>query len=156
MSIVAGAASRPQRSRALAFAAAMILSISAVFATAGTPVSAATNPTSFIFHCGGWGHGVGMSQYGARGMALNGRNATQILTRYYTGAAVSTVAESAGHRIIVAPPAPKFTFTAGTSMVVAGNSGVVLGTAGAGAVVTVTRVGEGMLIEGAVSGLAGT
>ena len=31
----------------------------------------------------GWGHGVGMSQYGARARALDGQSATQILSFYY-------------------------------------------------------------------------
>lgn len=39
---------------------------------------------------GGWGHGIGMSQYGAYGRAKNGKSATQILTKYYSGASVST------------------------------------------------------------------
>ncbi|SEN63007.1 stage II sporulation protein D [Paenibacillus sp. OV219] len=33
----------------------------------------------------GYGHGVGMSQWGANGMAMEGRTASQILTHYYTG-----------------------------------------------------------------------
>ena len=33
----------------------------------------------------GYGHGVGMSQYGARAMALEGADFQQILTHYYTG-----------------------------------------------------------------------
>lgn len=33
----------------------------------------------------GWGHGVGMSQYGANGMAKNGYTYNQILTHYYQG-----------------------------------------------------------------------
>jgi len=33
----------------------------------------------------GWGHGVGMSQHGAQGMALRGYNFIQILQHYYTG-----------------------------------------------------------------------
>lgn len=33
----------------------------------------------------GYGHGVGMSQYGAQGMALEGRTAHEILTYYYQG-----------------------------------------------------------------------
>lgn len=38
---------------------------------------------------GGWGHGLGMSQYGAYGRALNGKSATQILNRYYTDVSVT-------------------------------------------------------------------
>ena len=33
----------------------------------------------------GYGHGVGMSQYGAQGMAINGYNYKEILSHYYSG-----------------------------------------------------------------------
>ena len=33
----------------------------------------------------GYGHGVGMSQYGANAMAKQGKSAQQILRHYYTG-----------------------------------------------------------------------
>jgi stage II sporulation protein D len=36
----------------------------------------------------GWGHGVGMSQWGAHGMALDGASYTDILEHYYTGVEV--------------------------------------------------------------------
>lgn len=36
----------------------------------------------------GWGHGVGMSQWGAYGMAQQGKNFKEILTFYYTGTTV--------------------------------------------------------------------
>jgi stage II sporulation protein D len=44
--------------------------------------------TSAVFEGRGWGHGVGMSQWGARGMAMRGMTFTQILRHYYTGAEV--------------------------------------------------------------------
>ena len=37
----------------------------------------------------GFGHRVGMSQYGAEAMAVNGSSYEEILTHYYTDAAVS-------------------------------------------------------------------
>ena len=40
---------------------------------------------------GGFGHGVGMSQYGAYGQALAGRTSRQILTHYYRGTRVRDV-----------------------------------------------------------------
>lgn len=40
------------------------------------------------FDGGGWGHGVGLSQYGAYGQAQDGRNSTQILQHYYAGTSV--------------------------------------------------------------------
>jgi SpoIID/LytB domain protein len=38
----------------------------------------------------GYGHGVGMSQYGAKGRALAGQTAEQILAAYFKGATLST------------------------------------------------------------------
>ncbi len=38
-----------------------------------------------IFHTKGYGHGVGMSQYGAQGMALAGYNYLEIIKHYYQG-----------------------------------------------------------------------
>ncbi|MBR5614302.1 MAG: SpoIID/LytB domain-containing protein [Clostridia bacterium] len=40
---------------------------------------------TYTFSGEGWGHGVGMSQYGAKGMAEAGFNYEEILTHYYTG-----------------------------------------------------------------------
>ncbi|MBI4278438.1 MAG: SpoIID/LytB domain-containing protein [Armatimonadetes bacterium] len=40
------------------------------------------------FRGSGWGHGVGMCQWGARGQALAGRTFEQILKFYYTGIAL--------------------------------------------------------------------
>lgn len=38
---------------------------------------------------GGWGHGIGMSQYGAYGRAKNGAGAAEILRHYYSGVRLS-------------------------------------------------------------------
>ena len=43
---------------------------------------------SVLFVTNGYGHGVGMSQYGANGMAQAGYNYIDILTHYYTGVEV--------------------------------------------------------------------
>lgn len=40
---------------------------------------------SYVFHTVGYGHGVGMSQYGAQGMAEEGYDYREILTYYYQG-----------------------------------------------------------------------
>ncbi len=45
-------------------------------------------PSTWRFVGGGYGHGVGMSQYGAMGMAEMGKSAVQILGHYYLGARV--------------------------------------------------------------------
>jgi len=41
--------------------------------------------SGFVFTVTGYGHGVGMSQYGANLMARDGMDYTEILTWYYTG-----------------------------------------------------------------------
>jgi stage II sporulation protein D len=42
-------------------------------------------PAQFQFTGGGYGHGIGLSQWGAYGMAQAGNNFEQILLHYYTG-----------------------------------------------------------------------
>jgi stage II sporulation protein D len=63
---------------------AMGLSMAAMLALAG-PASAAS--TMYVTG-GGYGHGIGMSQYGAYGYALHGWSYGQILGHYYTGTAI--------------------------------------------------------------------
>lgn len=46
--------------------------------------------TGVTFSCRGYGHGVGMSQYGANGMANSGSTYRQILQHYYTGISFGT------------------------------------------------------------------
>jgi stage II sporulation protein D len=43
----------------------------------------------FVFSGRGWGHGVGMCQVGAYGLAKQGWTAEQILKAYYTGIELS-------------------------------------------------------------------
>lgn len=45
-------------------------------------------PTTYIFTGKGWGHSVGMSQEGAKGMANEGFTYKEILTHYFTGTKV--------------------------------------------------------------------
>jgi stage II sporulation protein D len=62
-----------------------------------TPAST-TGPTtlgsSVTFYGRGYGHGVGLSQYGAYGRAVAGQTAATILGHYYPGATAGTVANS--------------------------------------------------------------
>ena len=44
-----------------------------------------------IFKTTGYGHGVGLCQYGAQGMALEGRDYRQIVTYYYQGVALKNI-----------------------------------------------------------------
>jgi stage II sporulation protein D len=56
--------------------------------------NAETVPATFAFQGSGYGHGVGMSQIGARAKALAGESATAILQYYYTGTIVETVTDT--------------------------------------------------------------
>jgi stage II sporulation protein D len=49
----------------------------------------------------GYGHGVGMSQYGAKGRALAGQTAEQILAAYFKGATLSTTSPTRLARVLV-------------------------------------------------------
>lgn len=55
--------------------------------------------TTFLVDGRGWGHGIGMSQYGARGYADAGFGYADILKRYYTGVAVEPKPQPASLRI---------------------------------------------------------
>ena len=58
-------------------------------------VLAAPASADFVIDGRGWGHGVGMSQYGAYGYALDeGRDFRWILGHYYTGTSVGKVVTS--------------------------------------------------------------
>lgn len=51
-----------------------------------------TGDDSLTFHVTGYGHGVGMSQYGANALALQGMSAEDILTHYFTGTQIGPAA----------------------------------------------------------------
>jgi len=59
-----------------------------VFSTLIATAHAADVPTVFSFQGSGYGHGVGLSQMGARSMALAGQNSEQILKYFYKDIAI--------------------------------------------------------------------
>ncbi len=55
----------------------------------GSQVKSISNPTiEYVFSGSGWGHGLGMSQWGAKKMAEEGYTFEEILQHYYTGTKV--------------------------------------------------------------------
>lgn len=56
---------------------------------------------SVTFYGRGYGHGVGMSQYGARGRALAGQDAPAILAHYYQDAILSPIDPATRIRVLV-------------------------------------------------------
>ncbi|HYO60799.1 MAG TPA: SpoIID/LytB domain-containing protein [Actinomycetota bacterium] len=69
------------------FAALLALALVAAL----VPVSPALAERTVTITGGGWGHGIGMSQYGTLGRAERGDGHKEILEHYYSGAQVSTV-----------------------------------------------------------------
>lgn len=64
--------------------------------TTETKIATASNPNNFIFVGKGWGHGAGMSQYGAKDLADLGYDYEHIINAYYTNVDIvyySTLAE---------------------------------------------------------------
>jgi stage II sporulation protein D len=58
----------------------------------GATLPTATAAGDVVLRGGGWGHGLGMSQYGAQGAARLGCSASEILARYYAGTSVAPAA----------------------------------------------------------------
>lgn len=56
-------------------------------------------PDSFNFTGKGFGHGVGLSQIGARSMAMNGASAIDILTHYFPGTEILAVPDNQKLRV---------------------------------------------------------
>jgi len=54
-------------------------------------------PSTFVFSGAGYGHGVGMCQYGARGMARAGYDYRAILEHYYPGTTVEQILRPVGN-----------------------------------------------------------
>jgi SpoIID/LytB domain protein len=70
--------------------------------TASTGATATPRvPGTFVLGGGGYGHGVGMSQYGAQAQALAGRSAATILATYYKGTALTSARDDADIRVQV-------------------------------------------------------
>ena len=99
----------------------------ALLVTAGlgqvTPVHAAPVPprlSEITFYGRGYGHGVGMSQYGARGRAVAGQKAPEILAHYYAGTTVGTRNDAATIRVLLLAG---FAATATKPLTVVGKSG---------------------------------
>src|SRR2546429_5424771 len=57
--------------------------------------------TVFTLTGHGWGHGIGMSQYGALGYAEHGFGYKQILGHYFTGTHVGSLPRSVTERVLL-------------------------------------------------------
>ena len=88
------------------------LCLTALCALFGAPAAASAAPT-WTIKGAGWGHGIGMSQYGAYGMAQIGRNYQQILSHYYRGTIVSLTTQRS-IRVLLQASRSRVSFTGAT------------------------------------------
>ena len=76
----------------------------AVTTTSSTPTVTTSGAASTLVITGhGWGHGIGMGQWGAYGYALHGWSYTQILRHYYRGTTIAA-GPSPTVRVLLARP----------------------------------------------------
>lgn len=124
--------------------AALVIAV-VLTGTVTADVTGAAAEESFTFNGGGWGHGVGLSQYGACGMASKGSNYAQILTHYYTGTRVSGVTEPQHLRVLLAD-SNTFTLEVPKGSTISG-----IGTVSSDRKISVSRVGVKAKLTGGVN-----
>jgi SpoIID/LytB domain protein len=96
-----------RRHRFFAVVSALIAVASLLFvplgaiADARTPPIVVGTPPDVTFYGRGWGHGVGMSQHGARGRALAGQAAPEILAHYYAGTTMGAIDPATSIRVLI-------------------------------------------------------
>ena len=92
----------------LVIALALSLLVSPSFADSSVPAS-------FVIDGSGFGHGVGLSQIGAKGQALEGKSALDILSYYFPGTDLNAVDDSANIRVNVGHQLKSATIVADTA-----------------------------------------
>src|SRR5215211_8597180 len=90
------------------------LALTALAASAAVPATAGA-AVRHVFRGGGFGHGIGMSQYGSYGYALEGAKYPGILAHYYKGTRLST-APSRPVRVLLQPEDPYIRVRGATSV----------------------------------------
>ena len=81
-----------------------ILLVALVLVTLLTFSTAAS--ANVVFKGSGWGHGVGLSQYGAKAMGLDGASYEQILKRYFTNIEIAELNETESSSFITTDKTP--------------------------------------------------
>jgi stage II sporulation protein D len=71
-----------------------------------TPTSTPNGGKQWVFHGFGTDHGVGMSQYGAKGRANAGQTYDEILAHYYSGTTLGTIDKNQVVRVLLASSYP--------------------------------------------------
>lgn len=93
------------RARSILLAAGVLLGVLVMAAPAGAAGAAAvtTQGAGLYITGAGFGHGIGMSQYGAAGYALHGSSYQQILQRYYAQTTLANVNPNRNVTVLLKP-----------------------------------------------------
>jgi stage II sporulation protein D len=101
--------------------AASVGTTSTTAATATTATTTSPAPTVLVVSGHGWGHGLGMSQYGAYGYAKHGWTYDRILMHYYSGTTIGQ-AKVTTVRVLLAS-GKKLTLNSGVAWAVTDSTG---------------------------------
>ncbi|HEX2391850.1 MAG TPA: SpoIID/LytB domain-containing protein [Solirubrobacterales bacterium] len=93
----------------------LLLTVAAVCGLSFATSAPASAGVSWIVHGRGFGHGVGMSAYGAYGYALHGRDYRFILGHYYSGTTLGTLPGPRVVRVLLDISSGDLGFSAATS-----------------------------------------
>ena len=88
--------------------------VAALLCAGGATAASARAQVSWVVHGHGFGHGVGMSAYGAYGYALHGKGYKFILGHYYRGTSLGTVSGPNVVRVLLTSTAGDVTFSEAT------------------------------------------
>ena len=83
----------PGRRTATVALACALAALAGVLALVVAPAAGAASTTNMVLEGRGWGHGIGLSQYGADGYALHGWKYGAIIKHYDTGVTLGKVAD---------------------------------------------------------------
>ena len=129
---------------AAAIAAILLLATSIVAVREVVAPGTAAADTTFTFEGGGWGHAVGMSQWGAKGRADAGQSAAEIIGAYYTGTQLTGIGAATVRVHLADAASTTVGFTGATT--ISGNGGPLLAIA-AGETVEIKTVGAAYQVQ---------
>ena len=107
------ASSLPIPSRRLA--AALLAVAAALVCVLGATAASARAQVNWVVHGHGFGHGVGLSAYGAYGYALHGKGYKFILGHYYPGTTLGQISGPNVVRVLLSSTSGDVTFSEATS-----------------------------------------
>lgn len=140
-----------RRMARLGFVAVLVAALSPAIASAsdtGWQGSDAEIAATYVFAGGGWGHGLGMSQYGACGMAAGGSTHGQILAHFYQGTQLQDLSQPGGIRVRVEDATGRALVTPQEVPLAFRHNGRTLLTVAVGESASVVPVGDGFAVEG--------